>query len=63
MGIDPTKVAFKPLSGPPDGGAPTRLPVEDEDVETRPLSVAQAKQGLAAFFKISPDAINITIEM
>jgi hypothetical protein len=63
LGLDPTKFAFKPVaknpatseSGPmigTEGGRPAGATA---------LSIEQAKRGLAAYFGVSIDAIEITI--
>ncbi len=62
-GIDPTNLLFKPLPNPPDGDALMTSPATDDEMEIQPLSIAEAKEGIAAFFKVSAAAIKITIEM
>ena len=52
--IDPSKLEFKALSGP-------RVPVTAADSVARPMTIADAKKGLAAAFGVSPDNIEITI--
>ena len=62
MGIDINTITLTAFPEIPPGGK-TYDNTEDDELEIRPLSVAEAKAGLAAKFKISPEAIKITIEM
>jgi hypothetical protein len=55
LGIDPESLEYETIS---DSGveSDTATPIED-----RPLTMAQAKKGLALTFRVPPDAVEITI--
>jgi hypothetical protein len=58
LGIDPSKLKWKPMPKPQPGRTPAAeatLPVD------APLTIAEAKQRLAATFGVSADAVEITI--
>jgi hypothetical protein len=60
-GIDPSALAFElmPESAPREPQGENHAKEADHSVP--PLSIADAKHGLAAFFGVSPDAVEITI--
>jgi hypothetical protein len=53
LGIDPTGLTFEPM---PAGAA-----AEKEGAEARPMTLSDAKKGLAAAFGVAPEDIDITI--
>jgi hypothetical protein len=57
--IDPDTLVFEPITKPQQMGA-TKSPVLASGGAT-PISIAAAKQGLAAFYDVSPEAIEIVI--
>lgn len=66
MGIDPTRLNFKPI--PSKGSLHINNEVNDEydeyeedGVDVKPLTLKQAKEGLAIHFGVSEDDIQITI--
>jgi hypothetical protein len=62
MGIDPTKLDFKPMPSMPTTSGPLMVdPPDDEKPRTRALTIQEAKEGLAETFGVSPDAIEIII--
>jgi hypothetical protein len=56
LGIDPTAVTFQPV--PPQRQANGVAPVSGS---VRPLTIAEAKRGLAETFGVSEEAVEITI--
>jgi hypothetical protein len=59
LGIDPATLRFGPLGAPPDtASATTMAPSRSPEGG---LTIAQAKEGLARTFGVSPDAIEIVI--
>jgi hypothetical protein len=61
LGIDLDSVEFHPLPSASDSAQV--VDIEEDEFEVRPLTVDEAKAGLAATYKIKPEAIKITIEM
>ncbi len=63
VGVDPDSLDFAPIEnsgiGSERGPAPPRS--NDAAPEVRPLSLADAKRGLAATFGVRPESIEITI--
>ena len=57
LGIELKKLKFKPA--PP---ATVSLPIAESAPSVKPLTIAEAKAGLAAKFGVSPDAIDIHIK-
>ena len=58
LGIDPTVLDWKPMPEPSEIPGPAQpLP----STGTAPLTMAEAKKGLALTFGVSPEAIEITI--
>jgi hypothetical protein len=62
LGIDPATLDFQPMPEPSQmarerAATPAMTSIDD----VRPLSIADAKQGLAAHFGVGTDAIEITI--
>jgi len=55
IGIDPATLTFKPIPEMSED------PVSADDAGVKPLTIAEAKAGLAAQFSVSVDAIEITI--
>lgn len=58
-GIDIDKVSFKPM---PTGTLEGARPLESLPSSVRPLTIPEAKAGLALALAISPDAIEILIK-
>ncbi len=63
LGIDPAELAFKPMPVPDIAPELAAEDTADEEAEEAPfrLTLAQAKQGLANTFNVSPEAVEITI--
>lgn len=61
IGIDPAKLDWKPMPPRSTSLTPVAHEPEDSDDEVRPLTMAEAKQGLALTFGVPPEAIEITI--
>lgn len=63
LGIDPDGLNFEPVPKvmEKEGGQPADLPAKHSNGLVRPLTIAEAKQGLAAQFRISVDDIEIII--
>jgi hypothetical protein len=62
LGIDPETLDFQPMPEPPQTlREASAMPDMTSIADVRPLSIADAKQGLAAHFGVGPDAIEITI--
>ncbi|MFH1158385.1 MAG: hypothetical protein V1721_05815 [Pseudomonadota bacterium] len=60
LGIDPSKLKWEPMpAATTEPSAPTTHEVKTAG--TRPLTMAEAKKGLALTFGISPEAVEITI--
>jgi hypothetical protein len=60
LGIDPAMLLFKPVSAPLPVAVPAARPsTYAEDV--LPLTIPEAKRGLAAGLAVSPDAIDIRV--
>jgi hypothetical protein len=57
LGIDPHSLEFKAIDGEASSADAKAAPT----MEDRPLTMAQAKRGLAITFGVEPDAIEITI--
>jgi hypothetical protein len=54
LGIDPEKLSFKPLAAAPNASS-------GGGQAARPLTIVEAKQGLALKFGVSPNSIEIVI--
>jgi hypothetical protein len=68
MGINPEALAFRPISDgqrnigiTADQQVPALAPSMQDDGSVVPLSIARAKAGLAAYYGVSQDAIEIVI--
>lgn len=59
LGIDPTKLDFKPMPEPNAANVMAPSPTTGQPVA--PLTIGEAKKGLAKSFGVSEDAIEITI--
>lgn len=63
LGLDISKLKFKPM--PASASAPRKSGQNEQTEQTekkqKPLTMAEAKSGLALSFGVSPDAIEITI--
>lgn len=64
LGIDPSKLDWLPM--PPREGKAASIAHEpegpdDDDAGVRPLTMAEAKQGLSLTFGVPPESIEITI--
>jgi hypothetical protein len=55
LGIEPKDLKFQPMP------APTKTEAAPVSPAVRPLSIAEAKQGLALQFGVAPEAIDIVI--
>lgn len=60
LGIDPSNLTFEPVPEAPLAGASVS-PAAGQSGEVVPLSITDAKRGLAAYFGVGLDAIEITI--
>jgi hypothetical protein len=58
LGIDPSKLKWERMPEPSEASSPTS---EVKTLADAPLTMAQAKQGLAITFGVAPEAIEITI--
>jgi hypothetical protein len=65
LGIDPNELTFEPMPEPVNVGQPINVegPVKspDENPAHGPLTISEAKRGLALTFGVPEDAIEITI--
>jgi hypothetical protein len=61
--IDPAKLTWEPM--PDAGDSPAIASVEEEGLDAKPglgpLTIAEAKRGLALTFNVAPSAVEITI--
>lgn len=69
LGIDVEGVKFAPLPGTEEQVNRVGEPMASDEVgegdeyEVRPLTIEQAKAGLAAHYKVKPEAIKVTIQL
>jgi hypothetical protein len=63
LGIDPAKLKWEPMPESENAPAPvvTTPPASTSKTAVGPLTMAEAKKGLALTFNVSPEAIEITI--
>jgi hypothetical protein len=64
LGFDIASLQWKPVPAHvvPDEALDESAPARETDESgVLPLTIAQAKQGLAAYFQVSPDQVEITV--
>jgi hypothetical protein len=63
LGIDTAKLKWEPMPEPDNAPAPvvTTPPASNSKATVGPLTMAEAKKGLALTFNVPPEAIEITI--
>jgi hypothetical protein len=61
LGIDPSALKWEPMPKPALAKQPTGEDSDTRKIGVRPLTMAEAKKGLALTFNVPPEAIEITI--
>jgi hypothetical protein len=61
LGIDPSTLKWEAMPENPSVPKPTREVKSNESLSAQPLTMAEAKKGLALTFGVAPEAIEITI--
>jgi len=61
LGIDPSALKWEPMPQPALAKQPTGIDSDTRKPGVRPLTMAEAKKGLALTFNVSTEAIEITI--
>ena len=61
LGIDFSKLNWEAMPEPDDTPAPVVKPLQVSRLAVGPLTMAEAKNGLALTFNVPPEAIEITI--
>lgn len=61
LGIDPATLHFEPMPEQPEDDQQANAAPHAEGGGVRPLTIAEAKKGLAAHFGVGIDAVEITI--
>ena len=60
LGIDPAGINFQ-LVPSHSSGSPAVVPSADSTLSSMPLTIAEAREGLAMTFGVKPEAVEITI--
>jgi hypothetical protein len=61
LGIDPSTLTWEAMPEPVNPPEPVGQPASPGNLGTQPLTMAEAKRGLALTFNVAPEAIEITI--
>jgi hypothetical protein len=61
LGIDPSTLKWEPMPEPAESPEPASEPAPLKGTVATPLTMLEAKKGLALTFGVAPEAIEITI--